>query len=189
MPVAAPQTPLAVPRPVLDFETIYAAHFDFVWRSLRRLGVPDAALDDAAQEVFLVVYRRLQEFEGRSQLKTWLFRIAIHTAQHHLRSLSRRPTVAVTDVEAEASPAHGTPHDELAKRQAVEVLYRLLDQLEPAKRTVFVMADLEQMSAPEIASVLDVPLNTVYSRLRVARQEFDDNLRRHKAATNGAFHG
>jgi RNA polymerase sigma factor (sigma-70 family) len=97
--------------------------------------------------------------------------------------------LAVTDVEAEASPAQSTPHDELAKRQAVEVLYRLLDQLEPAKRTVFVMADLEQMSAPEIASVLDVPLNTVYSRLRVARQEFDENLRRHKAATDGAFHG
>jgi RNA polymerase sigma-70 factor, ECF subfamily len=189
MPLAAPKVPISVASDVLDFEAVYAAQFDFVWRSLRRLGVPEAALDDAAQEVFLVVYRKLAEFEGRSQLKTWLFRIAIHTAQHHLRSITRRPTVAVTDIEAETAAHHNTPHDELARRQAIEVLYRLLDELEPAKRTVFVMADLEQMSAPEIASVLDVPLNTVYSRLRVARQEFDDNLRRHKAATNGAFHG
>ena len=80
-----PVTSGAVPA----FERVYEEHFDFVWRSLRRLGVPRSALDDAVQEVFLVVHRRLAEFEGRSSLKTWLFGIAVHIALKAGRASAR----------------------------------------------------------------------------------------------------
>ena len=161
-----------------SFSTLYDEHFDFVWRSLRRLGVPAPVLDDAAQEVFLVVHRRLSEFEGRSSLKTWLFGIAFNVAQHFIRTHARRgldraPEIPVPDV--------ATPQEELMQAEAVRLLYRVLDELHPDKRSVFVMAELEHMTAPEIVEATGLPLNTVYSRLRLARRDFEAALKRHRA--------
>ena len=176
--------PSAVPP---DFEGIYERYFDFVWRSLRRLGVPRTALDDAVQEVFLVVHKRLTAFEGRSTLKTWLFGIALHVVRRQARSAARRPSEPFADHQEPIAPA-GTPQDEAARREAVRVLYAILDQLDPDKRAVFVMAEIEQMTAPEIAEILGVPLNTVYSRLRAARQKFDLCLERHHARERRSSH-
>lgn len=170
-------------RGVLDFEETYDRHFDFVWRSLRRLGVPVVALDDASQEVFLVVHRRLGEFEGRSSLKTWLFAIAARVAQRHFRTAQRRPAEALPEHDL-PDPSQCTPQEEFAQRQAVQVLHDMLGALTYDKRTVFVMAELEQMTAPEIASALGIPLNTVYSRLRGARRDFEATLKRHLAQHN-----
>lgn len=167
-------------RGVLDFEEIYEEHFDFVWRSLRRLGVPLGALDDATQEVFLVVHRRLGEFEGRSSLKTWLFAIAARVAQRHFRTAQRRPVEALADHDV-PDPSQCTPQEQLAQREAMQVLYELLATLTYDQRAVFVMAELEQMTAPEIGAALGVPLNTVYSRLRAARRDFEAALKRHQA--------
>jgi RNA polymerase sigma-70 factor, ECF subfamily len=196
MPPPALVSPLTPPDVVPSFEDVYQAHAGFVWRSLRRLGVPEPSLDDATQDVFVTVHRRLSEFEGRSQLTTWLYRIAYHTAQHYHRHGVRHPSGSAQsrgDSQADASPdagqrhlsldssggvnsltsAHSCPQEVFSQKQAVERLYLILGQLDNEKRAVFVMAELEQMAAPEIASVLRVPLNTVYSRLRAARLQFN----------------
>lgn len=188
MPAPAPVTPLGFEGPPA-FEEVYRQHVGFVWRSLRRLGVPKWSLDDATQDVFLVVYRRLAEFEGRSELTTWLYRIAYHTAQHYFRSGVRHPSVSAQDTSDQATPGSSfgatvstnsasdavsfCPQEVFTQKQAVERLYSILDQLDHDKRVVFVMAELEQMSAPDIAAVLQLPANTVYSRLRAARQHFN----------------
>lgn len=161
-----------------DFDAVYTAHFAFVWRSLRRLGVREAHLDDAAQEVFVVVHRRLGDFEGRSTLRTWLFGIALRVAQEHRRWLRRKdPHEALPDVVADPGPG---PLDALERREAAAVLDQLLDAIPEERRAVFIAVELEQLSAPEASEALRVPVNTVYSRLRVAREEFTRALARYQ---------
>lgn len=158
--------------------TLYDAHFDFVWRSLRRLGVPLAALDDAAQEVFVVALRRHHEFEGRSAIKTWLFGIAWNIA----RSLARSPARHEEALPDSVPDVHELgPQEAAARSEAIRTLYELLDELDVDRRAVFVMSELEEMSAPEIAEITGTPLNTVYSRLRAARSDFDAALKRRRA--------
>jgi RNA polymerase sigma-70 factor (ECF subfamily) len=154
---------------------VYETHFDFVWRSARRLGVPEAVLDDVVQDVFVTVYRRLGEFEGRSQLRTWIFGILRHTVGDLRRTQRRKPTESLGDEPLDARPG---PHEAAVRDESTRLLSRLLDELDDDQRDVFVLAELEQMSAPEIASALDVNVNTVYSRLRAARQEFEAALKR-----------
>ena len=161
----------------ITWEAFYEGHFDFVWRSLRRLGVPASGLDDAAQEVFLVAFRRAADFEGRSTLKTWLFGIALNVARRAARGAARRE-----ESLSDADPPAGSNQEESASRaEAVRTLYAILDRLEPEKRAVFVLSELEEMTAPEIAEIAGVPLNTVYSRLRAARADFDAALKRRRA--------
>jgi RNA polymerase sigma-70 factor (ECF subfamily) len=159
------------------WEELYEEHFDFVWRSLRRLGVPTSGLDDAAQEVFLVVFRRASNFEGRSTLKTWLFGIAYNVARHSSRSGFRREEPLSDHVASAAT----NQEEAMSRAEAVRALYEVLDGLDAEKRAVFVMAELEEMTAPEISEVSGIPLNTVYSRLRAARTDFDAALRRRRA--------
>jgi RNA polymerase sigma-70 factor, ECF subfamily len=159
------------------WEELYEEHFDFVWRSLRRLGVPTSGLDDAAQEVFLVVFRRAANFEGRSTLKTWLFGIAYNVARHSARSGFRREEPLPEHVASAATDQE----EAMSRAEAVRALYEVLDGLDAEKRAVFVMAELEEMTAPEISEISGIPLNTVYSRLRAARSDFDAALRRRRA--------
>jgi RNA polymerase sigma-70 factor (ECF subfamily) len=164
-----------------DFETVYAENAQFVWRTLARLGVPESALADATQEVFLVAYRRLGDFEGRSSIRTWLFGIAMRVASHSGRQARRRPTEPLTDT-LPAEHEHGeAPFEQAARSEAVKALYALLATLSPAQRAVFVLVELEQMSVPEAAEAIGANLNTVTSRLRVARQNFAAALRRYRA--------
>jgi RNA polymerase sigma-70 factor (ECF subfamily) len=180
---AEPAPPGAVPAAV-TFGEIYNEHFAFVWRSLRRLGVRDAALDDAAQEVFLVVYRRLPRFEWRSSLKTWLFGIVLRVARTFRRTAQRRSAgeASLPDAE-ESSPLWTDPRpDEHAERaEEVRAFYALLDELGEEKREVFVLAELEQMTAPEISEAIGISVTNVYARLRNARQEFEQALARKRA--------
>jgi RNA polymerase sigma-70 factor (ECF subfamily) len=179
----AMQPPRASPGGLQEaaaFAEVYEQHFDFVWRSLRRLGVGPSALDDAVQEVFLVVHRRLAEFEGRSSLKTWLFGISLKVAQRVARNQARHPATELPE-PATLGSTEPTPQDEVARREAIALLYAILDELDDEKRAVFVMVELEQLSAPEIAEELGIPLNTVYSRLRAARREFEASLKRQRA--------
>ncbi len=173
-PVAAGPFSAGLARPC--FAAVYDEHFDFVWRSARRLGVPEASLDDVAQDVFVTVYRRLAEFEGRSQLKTWIFGILRHTISDMRRGQRRKPTCAL-----EHEPADGrtpSPQEAAVRSEGVKLLHDALASLPEEQREVFVLAELEQLSSPEIASALEVNLNTVYSRLRAARQEFEAALKR-----------
>ncbi|MCB9591045.1 MAG: RNA polymerase sigma factor [Polyangiaceae bacterium] len=162
-----------------DFEALYDAHFDFVWRSARRLGAEAHALDDVVQEVFLVAYRKLPEFLGRSSLKTWLFGITLRVVRAQRRRAASRAAEPLPD--GLADDVRPGPGRSFEQRQALELLHRLLDRLDDPKREVFVLAELEEFSAPEIAEALGVNLNTVYSRLRAARSEMDAALKRVRA--------
>jgi RNA polymerase sigma-70 factor, ECF subfamily len=155
----------------MDFAEVYRAHFDFVWRSLRRLGVPEPQLEDSAQEVFLVIHRRLSGFEGRSSLKSWIFGIVLRVASQARRTTRRRPEQALP-ADLVASERFD-PHEATAQAQARELVYQLLEELDDEKRVVFILAELEQMTVPEIAEAIAVKVNTVYSRLRAARREFE----------------
>ena len=170
-----PPNPMAGP---LSFQAVYDEYFKFVWRSLRRLGVPADALDDAVQEVFIIVHRRLADFEGRSSLKTWLFGIALNVRQHAIRSAARQRS---DELPRPPSVSETTPQEQLLRAEAMALVYRALAELVPERRSVFVMAELEQMAAPEIAEVTGLPVNTVYSRLRLARRDFDAAIKRFRA--------
>lgn len=160
-----------------ELARIYEQHFRFVWRSARRLGVGEATVDDVVQEVFLVVHRQLSTFERRSSLKTWLYGILRHVVRNHLRHAGRRRHEPLE----EASVGDGTsPFEEAARAQAVTLLAELLDELDDDKREVFVLAELEEMSVPEIAEALGVKMNTVYSRLRLARRAVERALDRRR---------
>lgn len=169
----------------LDFEEIYDTCFDFVWRNARRLGVPDEHLDDAVQEVFLVVHRRLADFEGRASVKTWLFGILVKVAADHRRAVRRKSPHARSAggvVDADTVPDEAERADErMVQSEGVRLLRKLLDELDDDKRAVFVLAELEQMSAPEIALALGLNLNTVYARLRAARVDFNQFALRERA--------
>jgi len=162
------------------FDDVYRAEFGFVWRSAKRLGLRDAGLDDAVQEVFLVVHRRLAEFEGRSSLRTWLFGITLRVVRDHRRSARRRDPGPPVDPDTLRATGGG-PAESAEKAEAVRLLHALLDELDDERREVFVMAELEQMPMPEIAEALAINVNTAYARLRIARQEFEQALGRHRA--------
>jgi RNA polymerase sigma-70 factor, ECF subfamily len=154
-----------------DFDTVYEENADFVWRNLRRLGVPDGQLEDACQDAFLVAYRRLGEFAGRSSIRTWLFAIALRVASEHRRKLRRTDGFnALPDEQAAPEP---TPLETAERREAAVLLEQFLAGLSGVLRPVFILAELEQMTAPEIGEALGLKVNTVYSRLRLARQALD----------------
>jgi RNA polymerase sigma-70 factor, ECF subfamily len=164
-------------RTVPSFHAVYTAHFRGMWRSLRRLGVEQAQLDDAVQDVFIVVHRRLPEFDGRS-LRGWLYAIAVRVASDHRRGAALRRTVALPEklVDPRPDPAHATELGE-----SVRLLHELLGELDEPKRTVFVLGELEELTVPEIAEALGENQNTVASRLRSARARFDEAFRRCRA--------
>lgn len=164
-----------------SFERVYEAHFDFVWRTTRRLGVGDYAVDDVVQEVFLVVHRQLPKFEGRSAVKTWLYGVTRRVVSDHRRKLRRRGHQEPVP-ETLASHRAG-PHERAEQNEAARLLHAILDAMPDDKREVFVLAELEQMSAPEIAEALGANLNTVYSRIRKARKVFESALARRQART------
>ena len=158
------------------FDEVYAAHVGFVWRVLRTFGVPEPQIEDAVQDVFVVVHRRLAEFEGRAAITTWLFAIARRVAGTHRRSAARRATRPIEPLSEEL-PDHraggGDPFAELSRAQAAAAVLAILEQLDDDKRIVFALVELEQLSVPEVARMLDIKLNTAYSRLRLARHAFE----------------
>ncbi len=167
------------PAEARSFDEVYGANFPFVWRSLQRLGVSSAAIDDAVQEVFIVVHRRLVEFEGRSSLRTWIYGIALRVARSY-RNKQKASTPATDEVDVTA-PDDTRPDTRAENAEAARIVNRLLDELEETQREVFVLAELEEISSPEIADLLGVGINTVYSRLRLARAAFAAAAERYRA--------
>ena len=164
------------------FEDIYNDHFAFVWRSVKRLGVRES-MDDVVQQVFIIVYRKLGDFEGRSSIKTWLYSITRRVVKDHFRTLKRKPRgEPLYDVPADNSQLDPS---ELASRiSAHKTLTTILDSLDEEKREVFILAELEEMTVPEIAQTLEINTNTAYSRLRAGRQAFNKEVERHLAREN-----
>lgn len=166
--------PSLAPAPAdVNFQAIYAEHLDLVWRSLRSLGVREASVEDAVQDVFLVIHRRFESFDARSSFRTWVFGIVLRVARNHRRTDQRKGGCASLDAVPEVADGRPGPHEEAVTAEALRTLSLVLDRLDEEKREVFVLAELEQMSAPEIAETLGIKVNTVYSRLRVARSAFE----------------
>lgn len=166
-----PNPAAAAPSPALV--AVYREHFQFVWRSARRLGAQPATLDDVVQDVFLIVARRLPEFRGEASIRTWLFAITMRVVQVHRRTVSRHLRRVEAFAEAHAD---GGATDPYARSDAADALLKLLEQLDDDRRAVFVLAELEGMTAQEIAAGLGLNVNTVYSRLRAARLQLERSL-------------
>jgi RNA polymerase sigma-70 factor (ECF subfamily) len=165
---------------------VYDDYFGFVWRNLRQVGVAEHDVDDAVQDVFVVVHRKLPAFEPRASIKTWLFSIVLRVARDHRRSARRKERSGARagvapDPESLASGPATDPYERSKVAEAARVLEEMLDHLDDDKRAVFVLAELEQMSVPDIALILEVKPNTVSARLRAARQLFEQAVSRHQA--------
>jgi len=161
-----------------ELAEIYREHHDFMWRSLRRLGVDASDVEDAVHDAFLVVVRRLPEFAGRSTLRTWLFAIAMRVAQSRRRD-HQREAHHMRQYEASITPR--SPADPQRRHEVSVTLHQLLAGLEEDQRAVFIMIELENMTAPEIAAALELKAATVYSRLRLARQAMQRAVTRYLA--------
>lgn len=161
------------------FRQVYDDHFRFVWRSLRRLGVREADIDDSVQEVFVVVHRKLAEFEGQSKMTTWLFGISMNVAREHRRRAVVRLEVATAE---SVMSSHEDPRADVGaaaeRHQRQALLEQLLDELPEEQRTVFVLFELEGMSGLEIGELVNIPVGTVHSRLRLAREAFHRSFSR-----------
>ncbi len=165
----------APPTVRLDFQTVYRSHFDYVWRTLRAFGIEEAQIEDAVQDVFVVVHRRLREFEGRARIESWLFAIAQRVAQRHWRTRSRRREAAGPLPEV-ADPAENGPSAAAERAQAAQLLVQLLDGMQYDQREVFVLVEVHEFAVTQAAATLDVNVNTAYSRLRLARRQFEKAL-------------
>jgi RNA polymerase sigma-70 factor (ECF subfamily) len=156
------------------FAALYETHFAFVWRCLRGLGVAAPQLEDAAQDVFVVVHQRLETFQHESSVRTWIFGIVRRIAYRYRRTAKRKAGAA--PLEHEPATADPGPLERIQDVQAAAFVDGFSSQLEGRKREVFVLGVLEGLSVPEIAEALGVPLNTAYTRLRRARAEFRSAL-------------
>ena len=166
----------------MTLERIYEQHADFVFRNLRRLGVPSNDLADAIQEVFLTVHRSLPQFEGRSSVATWLFTICRSVARDRRQRAHHRYEVADAALVAREPAAGPDLATLLEQREKLALLDELLLGLDEDQRFVFVLFELENMTGSEIAQALGIPEGTVLSRLRLARAAFRAALSRHRAA-------
>jgi RNA polymerase sigma-70 factor (ECF subfamily) len=156
------------------FDALYVEHARFVFRVLRGMGIRDAHLDDAVQDVFVVVHRRLPEFDGRYSHKTWLFEITFRIACDYRRAQKRAQVQAV--LPDDLSDRAPNPAEVSEQQERLRIVSAALDRLADDKRATLVLADIEGMTAPEIATLTQLPLNTVYTRLRRARAEFSAAL-------------
>lgn len=152
----------------VEFAAVYRDHLDYVWTSLRRLGVPARDLEDVAHEVFLVVHRRLVDYDRARPIKPWLFGIAFRVASEYRRRIARRSELADSGSRLPAA-AETSPESQTVRREAVELARRALDAIDEEARVVFILAELDGVAVTEVAATLEIPVNTAYTRLRRAR--------------------
>ncbi|HYQ28049.1 MAG TPA: sigma-70 family RNA polymerase sigma factor [Polyangiaceae bacterium] len=166
-----------------SFELIYRQHFAFAWRSLRRLGICERDLNDAAQDVFLVVYRKLPEFDFEHPIGTWIYAICLRVASSRRRSAVQRHEQLGDAPEPleklEPALAADAETQQLSERRAL--LAAALDAMSLEQRAVFTLFELEGRTGEEVAELLGVPAPTVASRLRLAREIFRRSIERHRA--------
>jgi RNA polymerase sigma-70 factor (ECF subfamily) len=164
-----------LPGEALIFEQVFQEHAPFVWRAVRRLGVPRADVEDVCQEVFVIVHRRLVTFEGRSSLRTWIYGICVRTVAEHRRRMRRRPQEVSDAPEPSVPPSQ---IEQIQRRQAVALLDAILDEIDDDKRAVLVLYEIEGMPMNDVAEAVGCPAQTAYARLYAARRQFDAAVRR-----------
>jgi len=179
MTVAELSTSVAAPA----FEAFYGETFDFVYRNVRRLGVPESAVDDVVQDVFVVVHRRLAEYDAHSgSARSWVYGILANTVRGYRRSYRRKQSpLRAADTEEDLGPASSRASPELgaARRRDAELLLSMLAQLPEPQRELIVLGELEQLSIPEICACIGGNKHTVHSRLRVAREALRKKVAQH----------
>ena len=167
-----------VPAPAARLSALVAAHFTYVWRLLRRLGLSDSDADDAAQQAFLVASRRLDDIQVGSE-RSFLYKVAVHTASKSKRAQHR---LREEDLDAFTFEARSPGPDELLdRRRAREVLDAIVGTMPLELRVVFVLFEIDGLSTMEVAEVVGIPLGTVASRLRRARADFETRVARVEA--------
>lgn len=159
----------------LDFDEVFRTHFARVTRTMRSLGVDPAMVDDATQDVFVILHSKLHEFEGRSALATWIYAVTFRVAQNHRRKSRFRAHEPLSGAEPEPS---ADPAEQFAERQAAEFVQRFCSTLNEAKRDAFALCVIEERPPAEVAELLGISLSTLYSRVAAAREEFRRELRR-----------
>lgn len=155
------------------FDALYREHAPFVFRVLRRFGVPEPMLDDLVQDVFVIVHRKLDGFEERGATHAWLFTICRRLAKdlrHSTRRAERRRAAVVEPRVAL------DPEEVLTRSEDAALVHRVLQGLDEPRRMVFHLVEIEGMTCPEASAILAVNLNTVYTRLRAARKTFHEAL-------------
>jgi RNA polymerase sigma-70 factor (ECF subfamily) len=166
-----------------SFEQIYDEYSGFVWRNARRLGVPSSGAEDVVQDVFIVVQRRLPDFDGRTAIQSWIFGILVRVVRHYRRAYQRKDARCVSleqDAGLNNTSLAGArnPSEQAENAERVRLLEKLLSQLDESKRTLLVLSELEGWTLREIAEYLGSNTNTVYSRLRAAKRDFEELYRR-----------
>lgn len=162
----------------LDFEAVFRQMAPYVLRVLPRMGVRSADLDDVAQEVFLAVHRGLGAFEGRSQLRTWIYGICIRTCSNYRRRAHHKHE-RITDAPIQvAGAAHG-PERQMQAQRALTALDAALEALSIEQRSAFVLFEIEGLDMLEIARAMDCSKFTAYSRLYAARKHVTRALKAH----------
>jgi RNA polymerase sigma-70 factor, ECF subfamily len=165
----------------MTLRDIYECHADFVWRTLLRLGVTQEELGDAVQDVFVITHQHLAQFEGRSSLTTWLFTICRSVARERRRKV-RHDRERLSDVDVDETIDLRADVVRAAEQsQELQLLETIMNGIDVEQRNVFVLFELEKMTGEEISTSLEIPLGTVYSRLKLARQAFRQALARHEA--------
>jgi RNA polymerase sigma-70 factor (ECF subfamily) len=170
---------LAPPLPggqIPDFRAVFEAHASYVCQVVRRLGVPERDVEDVSHDVFIAVQRRLPDFDATRPIRAWLFGIAFRVATAHRRRRSNQHQIMETLPEpVDEAPA---PDERLEAEQKRRIFLRALDALDDERRAVFVLHEIDGVVMPEVAEALGIPLNTAYSRLRLAREDFVTAARR-----------
>lgn len=166
--------------PLPDLASVHARHADFVFASLQRLGIRGASIEDAHQEVFLIVHRRLSSYDGRSCMTAWLFGICRRVAAAHRRKAHVRREVPI-DPDCEIDHVEADPEEQFARGEARRKAHSVLDMLDIDRRAVLIMFELEGMQCEKIAALLGIPVGTVYSRLHAARRDFENAMVRFDA--------
>jgi RNA polymerase sigma-70 factor (ECF subfamily) len=176
---SATHAPSAQTESALDVTSIHRDHADFLWASLHRLGVRSADLEDALQEVLVVVHRRLGSYDRQSRITTWLFGICLRVAAAQRRRASTRREELGSDARARREPSDApSPEDIALENDARRRLDAVLDAMDPEKRAIFVMFEIESIACSDIADMLGVPIGTVHSRLYAARKDFEKSVAR-----------
>ncbi len=162
-------------------QQMYAQHVTMVWRGLRRLGVQEASIEDAVQDVFLVAHRRLADFQGRSSIKTWLYGIVLRVAKDYRRAQARQAhkVERLAQLLSASSEGAPTPIGEAERREANQALHAILAELDEDEREVLILVDLEELPVREAAAVLNLHVRTCQRRLQAAHAAFEKQLARH----------
>jgi RNA polymerase sigma-70 factor (ECF subfamily) len=170
----AVETSEPAPGGSLRFSAVYREHVRYVWRVCRGMGVSPLHIDDVVHDVFLVVRRRLVDFDPQRSIRAWLAGITRRVVGHLRRKLARE------DRRLRALPEPDpvrSPHEALQQSDAERLMQRFLDTLDPDKRMALLLLEIEGLTAREVAEVCHTNPRTVYSRARAARQRFDEYVK------------